>query len=447
MVTTRSADKRLDTSRAEDLVLRSRTIESPNSTASTPSQSQKRTASARENINGLRSKRLRTDPAGNAANKSSHVVVNIPVKSIHHDNDSAPDNSTTETDQKTEVKTTRDNDLTTDDDSGQVTPKTKITTLAETPDQGSQTFKTPATSRHKRFDSEEPDDDTILVGAAIDSSAPQGYQTAEEEIADSDDDDAAPEIESTKVAPRLPQRKSARTPRVKKQSETALSNVGLNDETVEVVPSQTETESVTIGKESSISVSDHGFDEVAEVQKPEQGGLRDTGLVSSAPGSAHFQTTTSSQPLTYTTTSAPSNIPSGELAPANQKEARPLPSNQELLDSRDIDTESVTVSDSTLQDLSLTERNASSRVRVVPNEISRTTSDIPSSRALVKSAKTQLRASESTPGPSSVRLPARATSGVSDYRRRKFQQKVAGSAGGFKMQTDWSKKRSSFVVS
>ena len=445
MVTTRSADKRLDASRGEDLVLRSRTIGSPSSVASTPSQSQKRTASSRENTDSLRSKRVRTETNGNTSTKTTHVVVNVPVISINRENLPVPDGAVTNSASKAGAETALDNDdPEIGEDRDQATPTAKVNTVAETPDHGGETFQTPATSRHKRFDSEDPDDDTIVVNTAIDSSAPQGYHTAEEEIADSDDDEA-PDVETTKVAPKLPQRRSLRTPRGKKQSASTLNITGAGNEAVGVGSDLTKNESAshTVGKESP--ASELGHDQALSVRKPGQETL-DTNLIPSALEPSDSQTTISSQPSMNT---KPSILLSGAATSASTEQGQTLssPKTQDIGSAEDADIESVTVSDSTLQDLSFAERKSSSRSKNLTSEVSASVQDSFFPHILNRSSQLQVRNSDLTPMPKSVQLPAKATSGLSDYRRRKFQQKVAGSAGGFKMQLDWPKKRSSFVVS
>lgn len=214
MVTTRSADKRVDATRGEDLVLRSRTVHSPSSSSSTPSQLRKRRVRERGQQDSPRPKRARTGLDGanddedaipgtigaaavevldtsNAGDSATHMLNNALEEAHHNGTHSA-----------TEAHTT---------------PAAKSSTQVQTDSSATipEVFMTPATSKHKRFGSQELNEDTIVVNQSTDSSTHNDYHTADEEVEASDD---APEIASTKMPSAKPRVKSLRTARSKKQT-------------------------------------------------------------------------------------------------------------------------------------------------------------------------------------------------------------------------------------
>jgi len=217
MVTTRSADKRVDTTRAEDLVLRSRTVHSPSSSTPTPSQLRKRRVRERDPQDSPRPKRARIglDGANDAedANPSGVDVASAKVLDTSDavDSDTSVLNTVPEEGQDGRTHSAAEANTT-----PVAKPSTRIS--ADTPATRTEIFMTPATSKHKRYGSEELNDDTIIINQSADSSAHNDYHTADEDAEASDD---APEIASTRTPSAKPQFKSRRTHGTKKQASTS----------------------------------------------------------------------------------------------------------------------------------------------------------------------------------------------------------------------------------
>lgn len=217
MVTTRSADKRVDTTRAEDLVLRSRTVHSPSSSTPTPSQLRKRRVRERGPQDSPRPKRARIglDGAddGEDANPSAVDVASAKVLDVPDavNSDTSVLNTVSEEGQDSGTHSAAEANTT-----PVAKPPTRIS--ADTPAARTEIFMTPATSKHKRYGSEELDDDTIIINQSADSSAHNHYHTADEDAEASDD---APEIGSTRTPSAKPQFKSRRTHGTKKQASTS----------------------------------------------------------------------------------------------------------------------------------------------------------------------------------------------------------------------------------
>lgn len=435
MVTTRSADKRLDASREEDLVLRSRRIGSPRSTASTPSQASKRTAVTSGNTISPRPKRARFEADASAQNEASRVMVNVPPKSTSWDDSPSSDRVTKEFGSKVETNLTPDDKARTNHVDDQATPTPKAAAALETPDQGNETYRTPATSRHRRFDSDEIDDDTIVVSTAPNSNATQGYQTAEEEINDSDNE--APEIQTAKIVPTLPQRKPARTPKTKRPYKAIVSTISGDGDTIEVASSQAGVEPLAPVKAiDSTIVEQNTFEKEA---------TNATGSDFQVSESQEQQATSSFHQLADSTFQTFLSLEEGPslhpIQPASFS-ATEIPSG-----TADYDIESVALSNSTAQDVPSADASAHLGVDTNGHEILNSHRDSSVRNTIDASRIFEIRNPEFTSIPTSVRLPRKTTSSLSGHRRGKMQQKVTGSAGGFKMQTNWSKKRSSFVVS
>lgn len=439
MVTTRSADKRLDAPKEEDLVLRSRRIGSPRSTLSTPSRASKRTASTAEDAGSPHVKRLRSGHEDSTHDGDFHVVVNVPIKSTRSHGDPAFQESIQKSDAIDELISELDNDKVARLSSSHSTPTSALATNTDTPpDQKNETFRTPATSRHKRFDSEEIDDDTILASNAIDSLATQGYQTAEEEINASDDD--APEMQTTKTAPTLPQRKSARTPRAKKNPQPIAGITDGNSGTIEVVSTPSGNNSSASGNEIDSTIAKHD-----KSQQESTDGFAPVGTVSSMADPQEIRHGTAARSLAKLD-SGLSLDTVNETLPLNSASEPPLLPNATL----------ATAETNLVPKVS----NSSSKAALLATSVSahsqfvRTGLEVSSLRRLDSAAdtlessnRTQMRRRDPTLTSNTVQLPLKPNSSLSIYRRDKLQQKVAGSAGGFNMQSDWPKKRSSFVVS
>lgn len=181
MVTTRSADKRVD-GRDEDLVLRSRTIISPTSQDLTPSRTRKRATN--------------NDDGATPSTKRSRKIVSMELKSTKSNLSTEPQNAVHDDDAK--IVTVPQLDTTEGaSPSAQVAIDTHTADSESTPRQR-EVFRTPATSRHKRFDSVDPED-TITLNRELSPNLAKGYETAEEVIADSEESDEAPEMSSTKI--------------------------------------------------------------------------------------------------------------------------------------------------------------------------------------------------------------------------------------------------------
>ncbi|KAK5079012.1 hypothetical protein LTS08_003838 [Lithohypha guttulata] len=227
MVTTRSADKRVDAVRDEDLVLRSRTIGSPEST---PTQSKKRIATGRT-LAAPSAKRTRT---------TTDAVLDIADDSHKHTEDEHNVEANNATKSPREEIDEAASTMTVSTNNG-ATPRPKVPVVIVPPPPGSRQasvqipdstpnqeehFQTPATSRHRRFDSEEINEEIMVVSHGTDD-----YETAEEVIEDSDE---APEIEVTKTSSASTKRRKPLMPKlVHRPSVTAVVNSVVDDEPAE----------------------------------------------------------------------------------------------------------------------------------------------------------------------------------------------------------------------
>lgn len=457
MVITRSADKRLDTTREEDLVLRSRTIGSPSSNASTPSQPRKRTANLRENASSPRPKRARFGTDG-AVDEASQVVVNVPLKTGGWEVDTIPRQSKEVHGFEMQANGSNNTDTEVTGGDSHTTPKARVMTTSETPDLSNETFKTPATSKHKRFDSDELDDETILVGTGIDPSVPQGYQTADEEIGDSDDNDT-PEVATTKVAPKMPQRKPPRTSKGKKKL-VAVTDIGdiEDDETIVVAPSQTVNES-RVATHQPTSSGERLEDTVKEQNRLNENIEQSSTVVAydnmeisslHGPNSAGSRTLTS--PPSHSTSALLHTPPERKGSSLSQNKSQRSGSalspfeSMDLIISRAPNVEWPAVPKPSLQGVSASDSTTSS-ARIAPNRGLRSTHNSSFSYMLTRPKQTQGRETSLTPATAAVRLPAKASTILSDYRRNKIQQRAAKGVGGIQMESNWAKKRGMFVVS
>lgn len=429
MVTTRSADKRLDPSKEDELVLRSRRIGSPRSATSTPSHPSKRTIKANEENDGIRSKRARFKHDNDTWSPTSSILVNIPPRSTNHASASAsqPDSHDSES--------TPRNLMVSNATDGDATPTNKPSTILDTPDQGNEAFKTPATSRHKRFDSEDLDEETIIMNAAVDLTTAQGYQTAEEEIADSDDE--APEVETTKIAPNLPPRRSRRTPKSKRSPEKTPAAPVESDDIIEVIVSNPML---------AVPASQHAVDKVpAGEDEP-----------ASKSGSSTISDSTEPQiidPQSSTRLDVAESTPErllhmSSVLPTSQKRSASALFKEYSSEMTEDNTNHPALPTPDTLDLNSAESAGSAYSR---SGMSLIVSDIHGeaslARGLPSSGAKQVQRDEDVPLTRPFRLPAKTTTSLSSYRRDKMQCRVGTSAGAFKMQEDWSKKRSSFVIS
>lgn len=399
MVLTRSAEKRRDAANEENLVLRSKID------PSTPIRSPKRRVTTRDNANSPRTKRARFGLDGAADAPPSHVVVRIPPRPNTWESDSTPRASIDEANARSENELMAKGNTPSRDEKDQATPKAGTISPADIGDQSSVAYETPATSTHKRFGSEEIDDDTILISASIDSSAPQGYQTAEEEMVDSDDD--APEIGTTKIAPKLPQRKSTRTPKRPKQKVTLKGNHNVASDEDEMAPGQ------PAASEPEASRDDDNEQEAAKTSSYESNMLTDGSALLNAPSLENKST-----PTVLDSLSSRSDGP--------------------------ISTKASTVITPTLA-------NASQGV-LAPSSLEGTSKHeilgrVPEPASIAERANKAQVWDEQSMIATSERIPAKATSSLSSHRRKKLQQRVASSGGAFRMENAWSSKRRSFVIS
>jgi len=233
MVTTRSADKRVDATRGEDLVLRSRTVHSPSYGSPTPSQLRKRRALERGQQDSPRPKRARTGLDGADDEDAIPSTTGTAVIEVL-DASSGGDSATQTLDNALEQAHHNRTDSAAE---AKATPVAKPSTQVQADSSAivPDVFMTPATSKHKRFGSEELNEDTIIVNQSTDSSAHNDYHTADEDVEASDD---APEIASAKTPSAKPRVKSHRTPRPKKQTSanTALKQPLSEKRLIEPLP-------------------------------------------------------------------------------------------------------------------------------------------------------------------------------------------------------------------
>lgn len=421
MVLTRSADKRLDTTRDEDLVLRSRKISSPASSNTTPTQARKRQTQSRENGGSPRTKRPRFETDESNGDGDFHVVVDVPVKSGNIKQ--APSSQVSEqvTNSRTDAATSTNTDTTDANHKDQVTPQSKVVLTSETPDPGSEMFKTPATSRHKRFDSEETEEDTIVVSANIDSSAPQGYQTAEEQISDSDDNDA-PEVETTRARKASSQPNSTRTPRSKKRKvRPQPTTYSEDEETIEVAP-------IVVGEFSKAVVA-QPLSVEPDPTHPATGPseTEDEKSIVDSKGSLESLQPQVPEALDPRILVKHPDLPftfdnNDSVSPAKPKDAS-LNAVQDLSNPmRDLSTGKFPMGVSGVV-------HGGVRLREFGQEEFDT--DRTNLAGLVQT----------------VRLPAKSASTLTGYRRNQLQQREVRSGGGFRMQSNWPKKRTTFVNS
>ena len=235
MVTTRSADKRADAQ--EDLVLRSRTIHSP---LATPSQPRKRGLTTLQKQDpGRKRARLGLDGTTEAEHQKQHESGMSSTGG--HDQTLNPQASTVSVDGE---KSFSEDYLTSTVADGAAADRKDDSS----PSKGN-IFRTPATSRHKRFGSEELGDGASLGSAGTNSSAQNAYDTAEEVIEDSDE---APELATAKIKPARPQQKARQTPRPKRTPMHAASEQFLPEplHIVAEVPSVALEDEPAIGADS-----------------------------------------------------------------------------------------------------------------------------------------------------------------------------------------------------
>lgn len=426
MVTTRSADKRLDASKEEDLVLRSRRIESPRSTASTPSQVPKRNAASAEHLGSPRNKRSRPNADDAAVNGGFRVVVNVPVTSTGTSSSQHIQDESNEIASVNESIKSLPVARTTQANKAQVPTAPARATSPGTPLRyPNETFRTPATSRHRRFDTEDSDhgDDTIMVSAGVDSAPAQGYQTAEEEIEDSDDE--APEVQTTKAAALLPRGRVGRTRKAKKEPQPMASIIDEDADTVEVSLAQIGTSPLSRGPAiDSADPQNADFDEKQVI-----------------PSESEASSALVARSQTISTTRSITDDGLGTETPLHRTIAPPetASASHTALETMDFSTMSSSLPETPKREI------------LPPNPhvslVNYNNWQAGEESHIMRAYRKRTRHSELFPTTSSaIRLPSRSISSVSSFRKDKLQQKVAGSAGAVRMQADWSKKRRSFVV-
>lgn len=368
-------------------------------------------------------------------------MVNIPVKStrLQSKTDSIePDEHPQYTDEP-DIETY--DDRVAEDTRILATPRSVAVTSTETPpNQGNEAFKTPATSRHKRFDSEETDDDTIVISATIDSTATHGYQTAEEEISNSDDD--APEIETSKAAPSLPHRKSGRSSRAKKSSQHVVRNAGSDVDTIEAELKQPENNPSAPRNVIDTPITEHDKPRIESTSVATLTGLEPSIVESQKSPIDHVPQSLGNPDHRPIPSTGTVQVVSTANTPSES-----LPANETTTVSVDDKVNALGLPSPPEHEASLKVNNIPSQDTMKDNEGFKLLIRDPSAHTHFLSNSIQARQADPTPASTSVRLPLKATSSLSSYRRDRLHQKAASSAGAFRMQNDWSKKRSSFVVS
>jgi len=300
-----------------------------------------------------------------------------------------------------------------------------------------QAYLTPRTPAHRRFDSEELEDDSTIVVAppGTDSTVHQEYQTADEEISDSDE---APEVETTKTPSARPRRAVAgRTPRGKKKTN---------------VPETTDSDDVKVVAGVGVAAVQARVDE-RDGETATEAHLADDAehIAEEEPADPVIET-----PITVPEPhSHPTPPPNDEAA--DNSEITILPSAPSDPEPEPIPVPTTTTSPPT------TEPQPSTSHTATPNTITKFDSQPPAHQSTISSPhshsnqskppqslpsssqRIHLRALNDKTIPSST-LPAKKRTTLSDHRRALLEQRAQRSGGAFKLQANWAKKRAAFAA-
>lgn len=405
----------MDSVRGENLVLRSRTVQSPSYSTSTPSHSRKRGVRERGQLSSPHAKRTRTglDGAddGEDVNSGSTDAAQNEAINVRDAVDSATNESYVAAGQEIHEGTHPNAEANS-------TPTVSSATKVEI-------FTTPATSKHRRFDSEEPYEETVVVNQSTDSSTHNGYHTADEEVEGSDD---APEIESTKTPSVGLQRRSIRAPGLRKRARISTKPHALPAEKSPAGP-QSVVERAAISARPftqttphsviNPEVQDTNLDTVPAVLNHDLDAIvvnNDAGLKpADVPGSAEF---TREQSMDGSETKI-----NGQ--PTELFENTTPPSGSRISSEVQLPT------------------GSSPTTSTPPVELQKrtvfTSIDTPNVLPLSKPSKTQLSRNKA-PAPFVSKLPNRGRKTFEAFRRNQLIQRLA-------LQRTWPKKRSAFGVS
>lgn len=394
-------------------MLRSRTVQSPNSGTPTPSQQRKRAVRERTQLSSPRPKRAR-----------------IGLDSVDDDADATPVSINTTGSQPKEVFNTVSNAATLDALPEQESRNETDSTIeaSSTPTASTFTqpevFITPATSNHRRFGSEELDEDTIVINQSTDSSAHNGYHTADEEIDDSDD---APEVASTKTPSTAPQRRGPGAQKSKKQPRASAAKNELPTEK-NSARTQPGIENAGISAKPSAQTSSDPVTKSGDEDKIHE---------QRSPGLEHdldiIAVNNDSEPKT--------TEPSDLLVSTEEQSTDETDTKADVKSTEVSDT---IVPSSASHSSTQTHSPAPSLIALTPsfNPSQRTTfpsSDLSTNASRSKPARTQL-SRNTLSSQSTSRLPNRAGKTFESFRRNHLNSRL-------QLESTWSKKRSAFAAS
>ncbi|KAJ9651582.1 hypothetical protein H2198_009137 [Neophaeococcomyces mojaviensis] len=449
MVTTRSADKRANHDK-EDLVLRAKAIASSPSKEPTPLASlRKRATDSQSHANSPRQKRARTgsDGAHDSHQDIEHTSHFLPAHEEHHSQVTLTVAEAQTGDPDHETQSKHEVIISAEPES---TPKaTRSSELPLTGDEPSsakssatvQPYLTPKPLAHKRFDSQEPEDDSTIVvmPPGTDSSAHQEYQTADEEISDSDE---APEVATTKARPAKPERATTgRTQRIRKKAnadvtaeadEKVVAGVGLTAVQAKV----DEHDAEGAAEEVMTGDAEHGEKPAHPVAEP-----------TTANPATHSQPGPPSKTdlETNDTVITPASMPSG-----SQFRQLPAPASPTNLTTT---KPQATPSQTGLSDpiINSTTVNVNSETQLTPHKSTTTklsspisTSTTPHNRFYPPSAR-PIKDNNDRQSTSS-KLPDRKRTTLSDHRQALLERRAERSGGTFRLEATWSKKRATFAA-
>lgn len=464
MVTTRSADKRNNSTQdgpAQDgLVLRSKTIQSPSSTSSTPTINRKR---AINHLPSPRPKRTRLgskDAKVSDENDISDERLETAGRAERAPDSNKTDDASTDTLPQVEVivpplPASAQKEPTTNQSATEVVDDN---TSTEIPSKG-QVDSNPSTPKaitHKRFDSQEPEDILIADSSAnnigTDSSAYQEYQTAEEEIIDSDE---APDVATTRT-PSKKLQKAGKTPR-RKAKKVAKSETIPEDAAETTAESSVEALLATNATESAADITTT----VPSV----------TQLPLSPPAASDVESQDHHETMATDTLSAPVELTTVSTTLATNNTSKEPPSTPQHTTpqlkedlSLSTTTTTTTLPEEQPQKYNLeatTISNSSSTIPLPPLDINESITDIPAPRTTqdLQSQETSTRINTnsvpasskihftySSPSSSTQVLPSKSRTTLSSHRRALLDRRAQRSGGAFRFEASWAKKRRSFVV-
>lgn len=455
MVTTRSAEKRSDTPRKEDLVLRSRTISSPLSTRSTPTRSRKR-GIENKNLPGSQPKRIRVQLNDNNNEVGTLALTGVALQK------GADDDFIRGAEKHIDMSRSKlapahqgsDGDLT---NAGMSNILDTTQTLQDGPESiPKETSLSSSVINISPSDKEETKNDVALADLSTDSSVHKEYETANEVIEGSDE---APE--ATRII-----RLTRKSPR-KQSQRRETNNDNQTTYTAQVLGRQDQEEPLAQIKKNVSKDRDAAIFSVP-VEKPIQrfkpadnkqgpsGGIGPKVLESSELPSRimrHAATGYSSpptpDPIQYFTGATLWTLTSTRV-PAAVLNASP-------------DVLQALSGASTMQQLPTSTTHVATTLLPLPGKVDHVDDErtpgfndalysddklhqqlglIPS-RTRHPSAKMSF--SSNIGGKS--RLPSPARQSLSAFRRSRFEQRAIKSGSSFKFESNWKSKRSAFVVS